>query len=961
MRGRLIDEPPLLEGQENSPPRAMSADEEFFSSYDWCLNPYQPVRSLLQKLQDEFRRHETADAPFQRQETRVNIYLLVCAMGCAADDYLAWRPSHLTSDVQKRIPRLKGTAGAIDAFVNTVHAHGRAPGDRRLKHWRRELGDCIDLAAETLVYDPIGVPASWSGLEKAARGLCATRLPGGLLDWRLRIPEAFRCQDLSHHDAVALAKRFLRAYPSEQGPVAVIGPRTAGAYFAPLVQAALAAEGVAVRGWMSLRPKLGASRQEKRQARRLIEGAHRILIVDDHPNTGDTLGRMLALLSQLGAQQERIVILAPDHPAQLDWAAALHPVAAVTLPPTEFHKWQILHNAPEIEKLLCDLLEGRGYSDIRIREAAAIENINSRLAARWGETFEVRLKRAFEVRLKAPNGSPTVKRILAKSVGWGWFGYHAYLAGTRLAGFVPPVIGLRQGMLFTEWVGTEAEPEVHPSSESIAAILPAYVAARAKRLALVDGQCFASPADTGAGSTKLLSLLRKPYGPILGKLKTRMLKSELQKLTSPLPCLIDGRISADEWVETASGPCKVDFEHHNFGGAQLDVTDLAYDLASATFELDLSEAAECRIVDAYSSLSGDAAVRGRLLINKILCGVDAMDVASYSAQRAAARGRRDYWNERYNTARDFLTFAINRYSARRLGPMPPAAWSKRLFFLDLDGVFDVESFGPYFPHTTETGLRALGLLKAHGYAVVFNTGRSIRHVRDYCRSYASPGGIAEYGSVFWDAVGQREIPLIDSEAQRQLSLCRTLLEQTPDVFVDPGYRYVLRAFRYNGKVTVEPSPTELQELLDGHRLDRLTYISHGADSYVVQKGVDKGTALQFVRDTLPDTDGPLVAIGDSPQDIPMLERADIAYVPANFPDAYRNQLDCNCRPMRQPEQLGLLAAVQDLTGDRAPGLFAMTVDDDFRCHLIDALLRTAEQPRYRRILGFLASLLGWPS
>jgi len=46
--------------------------------------------------------------------------------------------------------------------------------------------------------------------------------------------------------------------------------------------------------------------------------------------------------------------------------------------------------------------------------------------------------------------------VLAKSVGWGWLGYHAFLAAEALAEFVPPVLGLRQGILYTEWLPQRA-------------------------------------------------------------------------------------------------------------------------------------------------------------------------------------------------------------------------------------------------------------------------------------------------------------------------------------------------------------------------------------------------------------------------------------------------------------------------------------------------------------------------
>jgi hypothetical protein len=50
------------------------------------------------------------------------------------------------------------------------------------------------------------------------------------------------------------------------------------------------------------------------------------------------------------------------------------------------------------------------------------------------------------------NGNEATKKILVKSVGWGWLGYHAYHAGNRLRGFVPEIFGVRNGFIFMEWV-----------------------------------------------------------------------------------------------------------------------------------------------------------------------------------------------------------------------------------------------------------------------------------------------------------------------------------------------------------------------------------------------------------------------------------------------------------------------------------------------------------------------------
>src|SRR2546422_6546132 len=99
--------------------------------------------------------------------------------------------------------------------------------------------------------------------------------------------------------------------------------------------------------------------------------------------------------------------------------------------------------------------------------------------------------------------------------------------------------------------------------------------------------------------------------------------------------------------------------------------------------------------------------------------------------RSASQGAP--WNERYLAARNFLTHQLHRACAGFLPPRPTARWSDALVFLDVDGVFDCELLG--FPHATVSGLTALALLQAQGFAVVLNTGRSVEHVREYCRTY----------------------------------------------------------------------------------------------------------------------------------------------------------------------------------------------------------------------------------
>src|SRR2546429_4668712 len=60
--------------------------------------------------------------------------------------------------------------------------------------------------------------------------------------------------------------------------------------------------------------------------------------------------------------------------------------------------------------------------------------------------------RIFEVSIETRSGQRERCYVLAKSVGWGWYGYRAFLAGHRLTGFVPPILGLRDGILYMLWI-----------------------------------------------------------------------------------------------------------------------------------------------------------------------------------------------------------------------------------------------------------------------------------------------------------------------------------------------------------------------------------------------------------------------------------------------------------------------------------------------------------------------------
>ena len=926
-------------------------DDAFFSAYEWCLNPVLRLDDILRRLREEVGRYHALVEPWQAEEARINLYLLLCAACCTTDDYLAWHPWNLER-VARAVGRLRPAVALAESVLNAPHGLKKALVSGRVQRWRNAVAGCVDSICAILAGGSAHAATAWPAFESAVESLGVAALPAALLAWRMRIPEGFRCQDLAHQDVLAMADRFLQSSPPGAGPVLVVGPRTAGAYFAPLVVAHLKARNVPTVGWLTIRPKQGIPAAERRQLRRLLSEAKRVVVVDDHPNSGNTFALVLGALRRLGAAPATIVFLAPEHPAQPDWKKAVRPLHTITLPCAGFYKQRLLGDDNAMLSRLRQFYREQGWEQVQLEPSAELDALNSRLSAHYADGFQVRLKRVLEVRLSAGGRPPVVKRVLAKSVGWGWLGYHAYIAGVRLAGLVPPVAGLRDGILFTEWIGYLDGSGERPDTKQILEALPAYLARRVDRLRLREDPCFAATGYRWTGWDTLVQTLRRAYGPYIGELKTGAIRARLRKYVTPMPALLDGRMVLDDWVSDGPGLYKADFEQHNFGGGEQDMVDAAYDLASAIFNFDLPEHDERTLVDRYIQASGDVTVRERLPLYKIFCGVLAVKAAAYRLARELSRQRLEVWNQRYFTALNFLTYQMNRYNAGRLGASPPAAWTRRLIFVDLDGVVDWDHLG--FPHTTPSGLLALHTLKAGGYSIVLNTGRGVGHVRNYCRTYNLPGGVGEYGSVFFDTVGGAELPLIDDLAREQLRECRRRVEELPGVFTDPGYEYAVRAYRFKGHLTIGLRGSEVAELLEKLRCGQVGVFNRFSDTTFVQKGVNKGTALEAVKRYAGVSQEPVAAIGDSALDLEMLEQAGIAYMPANCAKALRHiEGRAHGRVMARPLQRGFLAAAQDLVQRHGGEEIALDgVLADGANDLIDALLRACERSPLARALRF---------
>jgi hydroxymethylpyrimidine pyrophosphatase-like HAD family hydrolase/hypoxanthine phosphoribosyltransferase len=923
---------------------AAATSDEFYSRYEWCLNPILSIRELAARMTEELDRCESLSVPWQRAESAINMYLFACAIACTWDDYAA--PARLpVARITRLLPRPLAGLAALGVQALSVGADAR----RRLTQreasaarlrWESTVATICSALARSSTLDRTACAAVRQGLDE----LKPVASHGPLAEARMRIPEAFRCQDLTHEDVLSMADLF-DAGTSHRGPLAIVGLRTAGAYFAPLAAARLAIHGWRVIDTCSIRPKNGVSAGERRRLDKIRRSGARVLLLDDHQNTGRTLNLALSLLNGLGVDSKRITIVVPDHPARPRWT--IEGANVIELPPQDRHKVALL-NPESMRQTLQDVFEESGWDVTGVFEPPQIALRNAAFEQHFGDGFDVRLKRVYNVRLER-SGECVVKTVVAKNAGWGWLGYHAFLTARNLDGYVPRLIGERNGILLTEWV--DGRPCAASDNPSSVHKIASYVAARARRVPLTaDTRATAVPSGWTVWDD-VAEALSGVYGPRAGRVKRRALGAALMAHSSAVPTLVDGRMAPDEWIESAGHIWKTDFEQHNFGGGELNLSDPAHDLASAIFQFRLNAQAENELLTAYANESGDLAVADRIFIFKLLTGIVARKRSTDRIGRRPNDPRRHAWNEASLAARNFLVDQTNRYCGQSLGSFDPPFWSDRLFFLDLDGVLDWNHLG--FPHTTHSGVRAISVLKRAGYSIVPNTARGAGDIDRYCEAYGFPGGVAELGSVFVDYVRGVRVPLISPESADQLERIRNAAMKEPGLFVDTGYTHSVRVYRYKaGGSTLGLHPREAEALLSKCRSSHIRFLTTASDTIFLQEGIDKGTGLEAVKEYLGLGSAPVIAMGDSQQDCAMLQKADIAYAPGNCSRAIRSlAARQGVRIMRQPLQNGLLAAARDLS--RAD------VDVDaagsLQCipGLVGALLARVDSGPARRTLALL--------
>lgn len=887
-------------------PVAFLAEEEgFYNQYSWSINAFPRLNDVVERLASELNKLDHVNG-WHYSEVSTNIFLLSCAITDTIDDYLLGTVFDF-SKLAKVLP-FAGPAVRVAHKGLAWRSSTRLLFLARLVRWKQAWANAVtDFIEHALVKntDRSSVLRQRDQLKE----LLPIRFGKTVGCLRPKIPAFFRSRDFATPDCLELARKFMIDFADSVRPAIVVGLRTAGSFLAPLTCAYLRANGTDAR-WIAIRPSKGITGSEQRELERAASRNCRALIADESVHSGQTLAKTITILRGAGFAEADIVVLNPVEPALPDWKSSrllqsLPQTRVVSLEPAERYKCRVLDSISKVQGLLDEYFKARGYSDVRVVSGGEFERLNSSWRDQPPERVDHRLKRIYEVHLKNSNGSEEVRYVLAKSVGWGWLGYHSFIAGHRLAQWTAPILGLRDGILFSEWLPQEESYAFRSLDQTgVVNCLATYVAARAKHLWLKDDPALDLVTDDRHKGLELLSghLIRAYGSRIVAAAKRPWLRRRLVGLNRFLPVMTDSRMTTGDWL-SGDVPRKADFEHHCFGKNELGITDPAFDLATAMLEFGLSDVDSQRLVKRYIQESGDTKVEDRLFFNKFLAGIRAQSLADHDLTQPRLFSLRSEANRQYISAWNFLVKESIKECGKLCSKPKDVHWHTPLVVADIDGVLDRMVFG--VPCTTAAGIKTLSLLHAHDFCIAVNTARTLTEVKRYCHEYSFAGGVAEYGAVVWDALSDRQRVLVDKDSLEQLERTREAFRRIPGCFLNEDYLYSLRIFTYQNGRTAPISALLAQDLLAELGADRLRIHHTGLDTAIVAKTTDKGVGLLALLDFvgLPKTD--VAAIGDSEPDLAMFRVANRSFAPGNVTCRKEAEL-LGCSIARSSYQPGLL-------------------------------------------------------
>lgn len=213
---------------------------------------------MVQHLRQHLRRLDDLEEGWQRAEVMTNVFLLSCAIADTVDDYMLGDRFDF-SKAAAVVPAISPGLWASQVLLEAL----QRVREWRLDHvrkWREAWGAGIEEFLKVFVANGGPDRNSLPRVRTQLTSLLDADLPAEVQGRRPRIPAAFRSQDLTHFDILALGRGFVAAFPKRERPVLVVGLRTVGSYFAPLLRALLAVEVYRDVESVTIRPKTSLSR-----------------------------------------------------------------------------------------------------------------------------------------------------------------------------------------------------------------------------------------------------------------------------------------------------------------------------------------------------------------------------------------------------------------------------------------------------------------------------------------------------------------------------------------------------------------------------------------------------------------------------------------------------------------------------------------------------------------------------
>ncbi len=897
----------------------------FFAQYDWTLYPSPDFLQARNLLQIEVNRLQNIQPTWQRNEHAINIWLLASAMLHRAEEYERGTALALPAELKKSWP-VRKASDFIDFMANNWAALGHVA----VRTWRKQwLAALIDY---NLAFVVGGIDSCASSANELL-GISLSTLPKTLLSAELTVPSPFRRLDLSHHDVIELANRLCQALDVHNDKVVLVGLRTSGSYFTPLMSAVLQIFGIAKVAIVNFEPGKAPGRWEQQDLRKLATAGYRPVIVDDPPHSGGTIHSATGILRSMGFATERLIVAAPTHTAGTNWQHKVAPIQSVGLAPQDWFKNRQMAGVQDEQALAraFGIVDG---TEVRVEVVPTDSDILSGRCGSSGDPRTSRLKTVYRLSFKAQGkNKPRVVYVMAKSVGWGWLAYHAFIVAQRLTGQTPRMLTLTSGILYSEFLPTrisdvQADRPIENTEQSLAD----YVASRSLRLKL--SQYGTNKLDLhrhNTGTRLLEAAISRNYAKFPFDILTRSrIGAALAPHLRAHPILIDGAMLRENWLLRDGHLLKTDFEHHGQGKGAVNLVDSAFDLAGASLAFGLSQADQLKMFDRYIQKSGDTQIHSRILLNSLAAGLWYM----YEAQQRMMTGHAAsnwQWNHHriFMSSWHFLTVLMARFSGSLFGPILPPAWQGPIIFLDIDGVIDLRLMG--FPSPTYASAVALRKLSVAGFSVALNSARSAAEVREYCAAYGLAGGVGEHGTYLWNAVGHHGTSLIDDQARAELNTLRAELRKLPNHFFDERHESSVRASIYverpkgifaqgqrsmrlaecgDGALAPLPKATA-RRLIADLNLERLEFHSTEIDTTFTVKGFNKGTGLIALRNSVLGPEAVTVAVGDQEPDLEMFSQASASYAPSHIPVVDRAKL-LNCKISSMPYQAGFGEITNDI-------------------------------------------------